>query len=341
LEDPEVTLSAARRKTVTHMVALLERHFGRDQEIANLSQASIDSYVAARRSATLVSPRHRTKDRGVGDGTIRNEVRHLLTMIAWAQSKKVSRQPLLAVSPFHKPELPSESNPRRPIATEGRYQALLAVADRAETTGRFRCVLVLARETGRRINAICSLGLADVLLKKDHMISALAESGQPVEWADHWEHGALRWRKEHDKRGYESITPLSSRARAALDAYTARHPRVGAVPLFPGRANADHAIKKEIASYWLSRAEKLAELPKLARGGYHPFRRLFASERRHLPAQDVAAAGGWRSLQVMQSAYQHADAAGIFSAVDQPRTAPESEPTRLTSGTPDSQATAS
>lgn len=54
----------------------------------------------------------------------------------------------------------------------------------------------------------------------------------------------------------------------------------------------------------------------MERGGYHQFRRLWASERRHLPAQDVAAAGGWRSLQVMRSAYQHADAKTVFGVVD-------------------------
>jgi len=75
----------------------------------------------------------------------------------------------------------------------------------------------------------------------------------------------------------------------------------------------------------LAKAETLARLPKLARGGFHPFRRLWASERRHLPAQDVAAAGGWRSLEVLRHAYQHADAAGMMSVVESPRTAPDPE----------------
>ena len=90
----------------------------------------------------------------------------------------------------------------------------------------------------------------------------------------------------------------------------------GDLPLIPGRGKPQQSINKEITGYWLSRAEKLAKLPKLARGGFHPFPRLWASERRHLPAQDVAAAGGWRSLEVMRHAYQHADAAGVMNAVE-------------------------
>jgi len=69
----------------------------------------------------------------------------------------------------------------------------------------------------------------------------------------------------------------------------------------------------------------LAKLPHLARGGFHPFRRLWASERRHLPDKDVAAAGGWRSVDVMRESYQHADAATIYAVVDR-GAAPETDP---------------
>jgi len=124
-----------------------------------------------------------------------------------------------------------------------------------------------------------------------------------------------------NKKGFESVAPISESTRAALDAYLTRYPMTGDVPLIPGRGKTEQAINKEIASYWLTKAEKLANLPKLARGGFHPFRRLWASERRHLPAQDVAAAGGWRSLEVMRNAYQHADAQGVLSAVERKRRA--------------------
>ncbi len=236
------------------------------------------------------------------------------------------------MDPLHGVTLPREKNAKRPIATEERYRKLLAKADAAEPTGRFRLVLTLARETGRRINSICKLSVRDVLLSRDQLLTALGAAGLPLGWADHWPKGAVLWRAANDKKGYESVAPLSGPARAALETYLARYPMAGDVPLIPGRGKPEQAINKEIAAYWLSRAEKLAKLPKLARGGFHPLRRMWASERRHLPAQDVAAAGGWRSLEVMRHAYQHADAAGVMNAVE-PRTAPESEPDRHTIGT--------
>lgn len=150
-------------------------------------------------------------------------------------------------------------------------------------------------------------------------------------FADLWPHGAIRWPSSTDKLGFEAITPISQQARTALDAYLTRHAQLGEAPLFPGREDVTQPIKKEIAYYWLRRAETLAKLEHLERGGYHTFRRAWASERRHLPAQDVAAAAGWRSLEVMRSAYMHADAATVLRVV-------ESAPTGHTADTPKPQA---
>lgn len=161
-------------------------------------------------------------------------------------------------------------------------------------------------------------------------MTALAAIGAPIEWADHWPHGALRWRAEHDKMGYETVTPLSALARAAIDVYLARNPRAGDVPVFPELRRPNDPASRDIAEHWLRQAEKKAGLPRLARGGYHAFRRQFASERRHLPDTDVMAAAGWRSLAVMRRSYQHSDAAGMLSAVERPEARPKPEE----SGTP-------
>ena len=84
------------------------------------------------------------------------------------------------------------------------------------------------------------------------------------------------------------------------------------MPLFPGEKDPARPVGKLTAARWLGWAVDTAELPALARGKFQPYRRLWASERRHLPAQDVAAAGGWKSLAVMRAAYQHGDAKGAL-----------------------------
>ena len=181
--------------------------------------------------------------------------------------------------------------------------------------GRFACLLVLARHTGRRINALVNLRASDVLRTRAQVETALGAIGQPLGGAAHWPHGALRFRKEFDKREYDAVVPISADARAALDGYLRDHPRLGEAPLFPATGDDAKAAHKTLAGYWLRRAETLAGLPRMERGGWHALRRLWASERRHLPAQDVMAAGGWRSVTVMQRAYQHADAATTYGVV--------------------------
>ncbi len=48
-------------------------------------------------------------------------------------------------------------------------------------------------------------------------------------------------------------------------------------------------------------------VPFLGAGQYHAYRRAFATKRKHLPAKDVAAAGGWKSTFVVQEIYMQAD----------------------------------
>lgn len=172
-----------------------------------------------------------------------------------------------------------------------------------QPSGRFRCVLALARHTGRRINAIVSLRASDVLLTREQLRAALAAYAMDLAHADAWPHGAIRWGAATDKLGFEAITPIGAETRAALDVYLCEHPKLGDAPLFASVEDPSRAIGKQIAGWWLRKAEKLAKLEHLERGGYHAFRRAWASERRHLLAQDAAAAAGWRSLAVMRSAY--------------------------------------
>src|SRR5215212_1699463 len=103
----------------------------------------------------------------------------------------------------------------------------------------------------------------------------------------------------------------------------------GRAPLFPSCDDPTRPARKEIAGCRLATAERLAKVPQLARGQLHPYQRLWASERRHLSARDVAAAGGWRSLAVMRAAYQHTDEAGVRSVVEN-RPAPAKRDSRAT-----------
>jgi hypothetical protein len=67
---------------------------------------------------------------------------------------------------------------------------------------------------------------------------------------------------------------------------------------------------------WIVEAEKLAKVSHLKGGARHPFRRGWATARKHYPSQDVARAGGWRDTGTMEQCYAREDAETILAVVN-------------------------
>ncbi len=134
--------------------------------------------------------------------------------------------------------------------------------------------------------------------------------------AEHMPHGAIRWSDGSDKMGYLFISPLSRSAREELDRYLGRTLILGDAPLFPSDRDSTVSIRKDVASRWLLKAEAAAKLPKLRGGIWHPYRRLWASERKHLPDVDVAEAGGWSDTRALRLSYQQSDPATVLRVVE-------------------------
>jgi hypothetical protein len=63
-------------------------------------------------------------------------------------------------------------------------------------------------------------------------------------------------------------------------------------------------------------AEKRAGLLRQRQGGWHAFRRAWATARKHMPLQDVMAAGGWRDPGALTRAYQQADAETVRKVME-------------------------
>ncbi len=49
---------------------------------------------------------------------------------------------------------------------------------------------------------------------------------------------------------------------------------------------------------------------------FHPYRRLWASERKALPSKDVAHASGWKDIETMLGSYVQSDAATVLRVVE-------------------------
>ncbi len=121
--------------------------------------------------------------------------------------------------------------------------------------------------------------------------------------------GAVRNKKRH-----EHSLPLNEPAYSGLVAWRKRRGIVGEGWVFPSLSDPKEPLTKWVASAWLRRAEKLAELPHLDGGTWHTFRRGWATARKHLPLKDVAAGGGWTDTQTVLRCYTHADAEATRAA---------------------------
>ena len=305
---------AANRRASETRRALFEAAWGPEKAVRDIGQADVKLFAQRRRTGALRPEKSQVQT--VRDGTIEADLRWLSVVFRWAMGFRANGRPILDSNPLAVLKRPKPKNVRRPVASHERYVDTLKKADAVDSEGRLACMLALARYTGHRESAICQLKANDFLRTKAEVRAALGALGFDERQADYYPHGGLRWRAESDKMGNDSVTPLARDARDALDAYLAQNPRLGEAPLFPAPRDAGRPIRADLASRWLMKAEGLAGLPSLSGGRWHPYRRLWATERRHLPAQDVAAAGGWTGTQALTTIYQHATPDKILEVVE-------------------------
>jgi hypothetical protein len=215
-----------------------------DLPAGDVDATRVAAYCKARRTLEIVSPGLRRDEEGrrrrgfrapkpVRDGGLDAEFRWLNSVFNWARGFKVEGRPLLSDNPLNGIDWPREKNPRRPIASHHRFTATMEHVDTVDPKGRLRCILALARHTGRRESATCAIRASDLLLSVSRIRAGLAASGMDERMAEHMPHGAIRWAAESDKQGLLFISPVSRAAREALDAYLRQNPRMGDVPLFP------------------------------------------------------------------------------------------------------------
>ena len=196
-------------------------------------------------------------------------------------------------------QTPKSANPRRPVASQDRYEAIRARSDdhtmeirwggkRIPVRSYLSELLDIANGTGRRIGAICALRYEDLHLEE--------QKGRAP-------HGAIRWPADTDKMGYESTVPIDPTVRSALDRVLRERPGIGAAPLFPTPGDNTRPLTRHLVDKWLREGEKLAGVEPQKGSLWHAYRRKWATERKHLPVQDVASVGGWKCKAVVLDIY--------------------------------------
>lgn len=295
------SLSERRRKRVKRDLDLLESFLGPDFEMHRFDLQEWNALKRQRASGEIDAHGNRVHDPDKREEVAAATVAHTLKVLRQVcrygrQVRREDGEKLLPGDPTEGFDLPSEPDPTRPVADDELYRTLLEAAGKVRTVSGpkrklvrapLRELLVLAAGTGRRIGAIVRLRWSDWL----------PEEGT---------YGFLRWRADADKLGREWKAPVPPEVREALEALRRERPGVGDAWIFPAPASDGH-LRVTLANKWLRRAEEKAEIKHVKGFGFHAFRRMWATKRKHLPLKDVAAAGGWKGTQTLQTVYQHPD----------------------------------
>ena len=295
LDSPQHLSKKARtqladRRCLERVVAFL----GPTRNVATLSESDVRRYTLARRQGDPIL-KGVTPGRPVRERAVELDLVILVTALNWAARERTTTgRRLLRENPLTGVRLPKEKNPGRPVMSHDVYLKLLQVAPRVHPL--LTLALIVAEGTGRRISAWRNLVWDDV----------------------DFERATIHWRAEHDKKGFEGVVPISSTVRAALLAQQKAQSAIGKAPVFPSPRDARKPCSRHLVDEWLRRAHRLAKIVPPRRGMWHPLRRKWATERKGYPVKDVAAAGGWKTEEVLMTSYQQADAETIKNVVLHP-----------------------
>ncbi len=280
----------ADERTLRRVVGFL----GPARNVESLSESDVKRYTMARRQGDGSLPRVQP-GRQVRDRTIEADLVILLAALNWAVRERTTEgRRLLKENPLFGARLPREKNPRRPVMMHDEYLKLVDVAERVHPL--LDLALIVAEGTGRRISAWRNLRWDDV----------------------DFDAGTVRWRAEHDKKGFEQVVPISEPVRDALAAARRAQQAIGNTPVFPAAKNPAEPCSRHLFDDWLRKAFRLANVTPRPGGMWHSIRRKWATERKGYPVKDVAAAGGWKTEETLVTSYQQADAETIRNVVLHP-----------------------
>ena len=253
------------------------------------TRAQLSDWLRASRFKVLRLVQAWTERRLVAEETVGG----LMTVLNWAaRSRDEEGNLLLDSNPLKGLRKPREKNPNRVVLTEDEYRALLGVS--RQVGWRFHVALVLAHETGHRIGAIRKLTWSDI----------------------DFDGKTIRWRAEHEKTGYEHITPLTAEALAVLEEARRKSRGTGNAPVLPSPRDAMKWISRVCAHNWWKKAQTFARLEPMPGRGWHALRRKFATDLMDLPLKVLCELGGWKSPQTVLRCYQQADAGQLRTALE-------------------------
>jgi len=281
----------------------------------DIKPSHIEKYLASRIAKTPVTGETETLKKHAPCGR-RSDLITLSICCNWAVGEGLLDTNPLSTKHAHR-SMMIQHKVHRPWLTIEEFDKLKEVAPQLPPA--FDVLLDLAWGTGRRIGAILGLRWADVYFQPEQAWSKCKELDAGYRWpVSAFANGGLRFYagQSVNKKREDYVIPMPAEVKAALMAWKKATMGIGTRPLFPIPTNATRSIDRNVAGKWLRRAEKFAELTHQDRGGWHSFRRGWATKRKHFPLVDVARAGGWKNMQTMLRSYQQPDDDSMLAVIN-------------------------
>lgn len=294
------------RRDTAHSAAVLIGFFGEGCDVREFTARDQAAFAKTRRVGGIVSSRG-VRRGPVRDATIARDLYVLHTMLLWATTVRLpSGARLLDRHPLAGVRRDRERNPMRPVASWERFErtraAMQALANSSKSErnkvrwAKLEFALVLAEATGRRLGSIRGLCWEDVDCDR----------------------GTIHWQAKFDKRGQEWVVPVGPGLVRELKEFRRTLSAISGW-VFSSERDPSKPMDRHLFDKWLVFAEKQAGLPKLRGGVWHPYRRKWATERKHHALADVAAAGGWKDRETLLNCYQQPDAETLLAVMSETR----------------------
>jgi integrase len=284
---------------------VLLAYFRPECDVRSLTAHDVGKYTAARLAGGIVLTSGE-KTRSVRARSVEADLVLLRAILSWATTVNINGVRWLQENPLHGVRRIKEQNPQRPIATWERYErtrrAMQDLRESAEAESdqhrwlKLELALILAEATGRRLSSI-----------------------RHLRWEDFdFDRRTVRWRAEADKKRREQVVPLPDDLLHEIRSFQRQLGAAGGW-VFARESDGAHPMDRHLFDHWLRVAESKAGLPKLTGGLWHPYRRKWATERKHLPLKDLAEAGGWKDTETLLTCYQQPDPGTLLAVMNEKR----------------------
>jgi integrase len=297
-----LTASDSYRREQTQKLRRLAAFFGPDKPVVSLSQPDVDAWVKARRDPA-------EGQRRVRQAAIWGDIVALKIALSWATKEKAADGTrLLTANPLAEVHVEKETAPRRPIADPDRRVQLKKVARGVSPT--LDLVLDLLWETGHRLGAVLGLRWQDVLFEPKEAAELARELESDVGWTDEeFPLGGVHFYagRRANNKSFPHVRPMTPVVRAALERARQHAAAIAGAWIFADPADATKPLDRWRLTAWLRAAEAKAKLPHLKGGAFHPFRRAWATRKKHFADVDAALVGGWRDVETMHRSYVKSD----------------------------------